>query len=165
MVINSTTFLIPIIFFIFLIILHIIILKFFNVTKEALLFFSIYTIGIVVICFSNIEMNEKSLIIFLYLSIIIAFIQTYPAIRRVIPSFQILLLISSYNKMKVPINDSIILNELSHQNSIEIKIAELINDKFIKNIDGSLVLSNSGYFLIKIFQFYRKALGLKDGGG
>jgi predicted transcriptional regulator len=102
---------------------------------------------------------------FLYIGIISAFIQTYPAIRREIPSFKILLLIHSCNRKNIEINDNIIIENLSKFNSLESKINELLQDGFVISNNNSLVLTKSGLILATFFKIYRKLLGLENGKG
>ena len=165
MILTFEVILIPILIFFVSLACQIFIWRFIKINRETMTLFAIYLFGSFSIILIDYDINQKFLMMFLYVGIISAFIQTYPAIRREIPSFKILLLIHSYNRKYIEINDDIILENLSKFNSLDSKINELLQDGFVISKNNSLVLTKTGLIIATFFKIYRKLLGLENGKG
>ena len=156
--------------FILIFLIHLFIWHFFAVKKEILILFSIF-IGIPLIPFIfllSLELTEPlraTAAGAIYFSLAIAYMQTYPLLREVIPSFRILLLIHQQGARGM--GEAEIVGVFKEDERFFLKkIQELEKDSLIRvNKQGYLRLSLSGGLLAAFFIFYRRLLGLKWGQG
>lgn len=99
---------------------------------------------------------------FLYISIAISFIQTYPAIHSWAPSLKIVYIMKNNNKM---LNEDMLKKHFNNKNLIMDRFNDLFNDGFIKITKNNIELTMKGKLLASFFYYYRKLLGLKEGDG
>lgn len=93
----------------------------------------------------------------------VAYVQTYPAIREEIPSFQILLAISAAGERGL--NRVEILTLFGGSSLFSDKMADLSDDGLLREVDGRLRLTRAGRLIALTFYHYRRLLGLESGLG
>ena len=98
-----------------------------------------------------------------HVSIAVAYVQTYPALREQIPSFRILLAISAAGERGLDRDDLMLL--LGEPSLFSGKISDLSNDGLMREVDGRLVMTRAGRLLAQLFSGYRRVLGLGSGRG
>lgn len=100
----------------------------------------------------------------LAMSISLAYILTYPALKIQVPTLRILALIRDRGDKGMVLSE--ILESLKHdQELFRKKIRELEGDMLISVKNDTLRLTLLGKFLANLFVGYRKLLGLKTGLG
>ena len=99
-----------------------------------------------------------------HLSISVAYIQTYPAISTVIPSFRVLQLVHHAGPQGLKAED--ILKEFGTEEMVGSRVELMLEDSLIiKDESGQLSLSSTGNLIASTFLAYRALLGLEVGKG
>lgn len=155
--------------FVVLFLVHISIWRLFTVKREMLVLFILF-LALPSVVFSTtlfFKMYSMSYVIavgLLYYSIAVIYLQTYPAIKRNIPSFEILFLLSQHRQEGLKESD-IVKNLVKKDNLFSQKLDELKNDHLIIQRSDDLSLTIHGKILAHIFLLYRRILGQKRGLG
>ncbi|MBI4680172.1 MAG: hypothetical protein HY753_02895 [Nitrospirae bacterium] len=102
-------------------------------------------------------------VFFLHVALSLAYIATYPAVRAVSPSLDILLIIAASEKGKLHAGD--IISRYNNKNLITDKIDVLRIYNFIQEKEGVFTISPLAKFVVLGFLLYRKLLGLRIGEG
>lgn len=92
-----------------------------------------------------------------------AYVQTYPVLRHVIPSFRILLLISTQGQAGLTKEE--IMQALAHESLFSGGLDDLENDSLVTKVGDRYQVTRSGVVLARIFRLYRRALGAEQGLG
>lgn len=137
-------------YFLFLVILNIIINKVFVIKKEILFLVIFFLFNPLIFLFS-----QKIFDLILYYSLSLAYIQTYPALKEEIPTFQIVLEI--YYKNSV--------SNKKNKKFFKKKIQQMLDEKLIFKNGNRFYLSFFGLLIAKLFFTYRKILKLDEGKG
>lgn len=155
--------------FFIMLLLHIILWNIIYIKGEMIALFNLFIVTPLILILFGIKINlfqvdldNLILILILYYSLALVYIQTYPAIVTQIPTFKILLLIKKNN-------NCITFEELelsfNQEELINSRINLLKQDKLILIRDHKVELNIIGKILSNVFYYYRKFLGLKVGDG
>ena len=94
----------------------------------------------------------------------LAYLQTYPALKNEIPTFQIIFLINRAGRGGI--DEDGIFKDLDRQKDLYFdKIEELEQDGLLTRRRGQCVPSRAGRFIARVFILYRGFLGLEAGKG
>jgi len=99
----------------------------------------------------------------LYMSLTVAYIQTYPAVQALSPSLRILLLVG--NAMPKGITEGEILGAFDPKQLLEDRIQDLLDARFVQESEGRLEITPRGSLLILPGALLRRILGLPVGKG
>lgn len=92
-----------------------------------------------------------------------AYVQTYPVLRHVIPSFRVLLLISTHGQAGLTKGE--IVQALNHESLFSGGLNDLESDWLVTRVGDSYQVTRAGVVLACFFRFYRRALGAEQGLG
>ena len=156
--------------FVFSLIIHLVMWRLFNVQREIRLLLTIF-LAIPFFSFvlwslaGSLERWRIFAIAIAYFSLAIFYVQTYPILKRDIPSFRILFLLGK-NKNEGLLETEIIDAFRGDLELFDIKVEELQKDALVMiKPDGHLALTGGGQLLATLFIFYRRLLGLGEGQG
>jgi len=100
----------------------------------------------------------------LWLALASAYVQTYPVLRHVIPSFRILLLLDRHRSLGLRKEE--ITHHIAQEGLFAAGLGDLESDSLItQTTRGRYVVTRSGAALARAFGFYRRLLGLGRGLG
>lgn len=166
---NALCLLTGLIFFVLALVSHVLIGKFFKIRREiaclALLFLLIMPLLLAgFFAGRQVPLGEFYASAMVYLSLALAYLQTYPALKTEIPTFRILLLIHRAKREGLTIGE--IEKNLSGDAELyNLKMTELQEDRLLDRQEGRWVLKRAGALLADTFILYRRLLGLKSGRG
>jgi hypothetical protein len=107
---------------------------------------------------------ESLAIALLWLALASAYVQTYPVLRHVIPSFRILLLLDRHRAQGL--NREEIMRLLAQEGLFASGLGDLEKDALITQASqGRFIVTPIGAALAGAFGFYRRLLGLGRGLG
>lgn len=166
---NALCLLTGLIFFVLALVSHVLLWKFLKIKKEmaclALLFLLITPLLLAGFFAARQALpSEFYASGMIYLSLALAYLQTYPALKTEIPTFRILLLIHKAKGGGLTIGE--IEKNLSGDAELyNLKMTELQADRLLDRREGRWALKRAGVFLADTFILYRRLLGLKGGRG
>lgn len=159
--------LVPLAVFLCSFVLHLVIWRMVGIKKEIaglfIIFIAIPIFLHVFLAFLGININSLTASLLLCLAVSSAYIQTYPALKEDIPSFQITLYVNQLGRQGV--SEDEIIDKFQHGNFFRAKMDELQNDSLLLTDQNNYFLSSSGKLLASLFYQYRKLLGLNLGDG
>lgn len=91
-------------------------------------------------------------------SLLLAYIQTYPALREDIPSVKILMLVNQHQGINFK---ELIDNKKLNKDLKGSKENDLLNDGFIIDKKTHFELTQIGKIIAQIFKFYRKLINIQ----
>lgn len=109
---------------------------------------------------SSIEIAE---VVVLHLALSFAYISSYPAVRAVSPSLDIVLMIASSKEKKMSGED--LEKKFFNKRLVTARIDDLKIYRLVEEKDGRFELSPFAIGIVKLFIGYRKLLGLPMGKG
>ncbi|MDA8434315.1 MAG: hypothetical protein M0Z60_15330 [Nitrospiraceae bacterium] len=99
----------------------------------------------------------------LHLSLSLVYISSYPAVRAVSPSLEIMLYIGSSPERKLTERE--IAKKFTDTTLVNARVDDLMIYRLLTVRGGRYALTHFGRFIIRGFVFYRKMLGLPEGEG
>ena len=107
---------------------------------------------------------DLALAAMVHLSLSVVYIQTYPAIATVIPSFRVLELVNRAGADGLSAEQ--ITEDFGSGEMVGSRVELMLEDSLIVQDEaGNLGLSGSGNLLASVFLWYRSFLGLEEGEG
>lgn len=133
-----------------------------------LLFLFIPIVAAVMAVLVGVSIGDVSIILLLYLAVAAAYIQTYPALKEDIPSFQILLCVYAAERgdtSGVGVGAEEVVATIGGTGLVTVKLDELNGDQLLSEHQGDITLAPAGRALALFFYYYRRLLGLAAGKG
>lgn len=133
-----------------------------------LLFLFIPIVAAVMAVLVGVSIGDVSMTLLLYLAVAAAYIQTYPALKEDIPSFQILLCVYAAERgdtSGVGVGAEEVVATIGGTGLVTVKLDELNGDRLLSEHKGEVVLAPAGRVLALFFYYYRRLLGLAAGKG
>jgi len=108
------------------------------------------------------KVAEYIQIVFLFVSLTMAYIITYSAIEADSPSIVIILKI--YEAGISGLHKDVLARELNNSVLILPRIRDLVMDKMATLVDGRYIIKTKGVWMVLIVSFYRRLIGVGMGG-
>lgn len=148
--------------------LHLLLWRFGAVRREMLwlfvLFFGVPLAPLAWLYGSRLASGVESLAIALFwFALASAYVQTYPVLRHVIPTFRILLLLRRTGPQGL--TDAEIIRALADEGLFAGGLNDLEHDSLVKKTGDRYSVTRAGAILAGAFYLYRKALGVQHGRG
>lgn len=102
-------------------------------------------------------------VMLLYVSLSVAYVQTYPAVQALSPSLRILLFVG--DAASRGLSEEELLVRFNRKQLLEDRIQDLIKGGFVRESTGQLEITPKGSLLLFPGLFLRKLLGLTAGRG
>jgi hypothetical protein len=149
-------------FLIFLLI-HSFVWNIFRISAEikclfGLIIFHLFIFNSLMIFVCGFEFDNFIMTNILLSSLLLAYIQTYPALREDIPSVKILMLVNQHQGINFK---ELIDNKKLNKDLKGSKENDLLNDGFIIDKKTHFELTKIGKFIAQIFKFYRKLINIQ----
>lgn len=131
-----------------------------------LLFLFLPIVAAVIAVFVGVSISEVLMALLLYLAVAAAYIQTYPALKEDIPSFQILLCVYAAGRGDTSgVGAEEVVATIGGTGLVTVKLDELNGDRLLSENQGDVTLAPAGRALALFFYYYRRLLGLAAGKG
>jgi hypothetical protein len=102
-------------------------------------------------------------VFFFHLSLVSAYILTYPAAQASCPSLSMLLVISA----SMPLGSTYeeLKSSFNIEGLLQPRLRDLVTSRFVEESDGRFSITKRGVFVLSFFIFIRRILGLPPGKG
>ena len=108
------------------------------------------------------ESVDKILSLLLALALAVSYIMTYPALENDSPTLKLVYLIAQ--KGRIGATEEVLFNSFSNKNAVEPSITEMISEGLIRIEDESILLTERGHQLARVYRKWRVILGAEMGG-
>ena len=112
---------------------------------------------------TGLRVIEVAEALLLHLSLSAAYIASYPAVKAVSPSLDMLMLIGEAEGQRMKEHE--LIRHYRGSGVLAARIEDLLEDRLITEKDGQYALKPLGRLIITLFIRYRRILGLATGGG
>lgn len=123
---------------------------------------SIFSIFQGLIDFLPQESADKILSLLLALAIAVSYIMTYPALENDSPTLKLVYLIAQ--KGRTGATEEVLFKSFSNKNTVEPSITEMISEGLVRIEDESILLTERGHRLARVYRKWRIILGAEMGG-
>jgi predicted transcriptional regulator len=108
------------------------------------------------------ESADKILSLLLALALAVSYIMTYPALENDSPTLKLVYLIAQ--KGRIGATEEVLFKSFSNKNAVEPSITEMISEGLVRIEDESILLTERGHRLARVYRKWRTILGAEMGG-
>ena len=108
------------------------------------------------------EPVDKILSLLLALALAVSYIMTYPALENDSPTLRLVYVIAQ--KGRIGATEEVLFKSFSNKNTVEPSINEMIRERLVRIEDQSILLTERGHRLARIYRKWRVILGAEMGG-